>query len=332
MAFVHLAQLAQGQMQSASARVAEVVSVIDDIAFQTGMLSLNAAIEAARAGEAGKGFAVVASEIRQLAQRCAESAEEIRALIGDATAQVQVSSEKLGYVSGSLGTIVDGVREVSQELRLIANSSTEQSEGLQEVTQSVGNLDDITRENSALVEESSTASYALVDRASRLRSAVSSMRLRQGSADEAVTLVQSAMAHIEQVGREQALKDFHDPDQPFVDRDLYLFGFDRSGMYFLQGARPDLVGQSYLGVPGLDPGFLDRVWAAADAGGGWMQYNVENPRTGEVSAKESYVLALDETHVIGCGVYRQDPTANGGMQRAAAWSKAEERPRATTEA
>lgn len=241
-----------------------------------------------------------------------------------------MSSEKLAHVSGLLGIIVDGVREVSQELRVIAQSSTEQSAGLQEVTQSVGNLDEITRENSALVEESSTASYALVDRASRLRSAVSSMRLRQGSADETMALVQAALAHIQNVGRDQAFRDFHDPSQPFIDRDLYLFGFDRSGLYFLQGSRPDLVGKSYLGAPGLDPGFLDRVWAAADAGGGWMQYNVENPRTGEVSAKESYVVALDESYVIGCGVYRKDLEPGGGVKRAAAWARSAEHGHETT--
>ncbi|MCB1998761.1 MAG: HAMP domain-containing protein, partial [Rhodoferax sp.] len=189
---------AMAQMRSASERVSEVVGVIDDVAFQTGMLALNASIEAARAGEAGRRFAVVAGDVRELAQRCAEAAEEIRTLIGEATVQVNVSSEKLGNVSNALDVIVGGVTTVSETLRGIAESSQQQSEGLQEITASVGSLDEITRENAALVEQSSTASHALVNRAGKLREAVVTMRLRQGSTDEAMALAQRAAEHIAQ--------------------------------------------------------------------------------------------------------------------------------------
>jgi methyl-accepting chemotaxis protein len=311
---------AMDQMRSTSARVTEIVGVIDDIAFQTGMLALNASIEAARAGEAGRRFAVVATDVRELAQRCAESAEEIRALVGEASAQVGVSSEKMTRLSTALDRIVDGVQTVSQSLRGIASSSAEQSEGLNEVTATVGSLDEITRQNAALVEASATASHALLERAGTLRQAVSAMRLRQGSADEAIALVRRAAERFAEAGRTQALQELHEPQGPFRDRDLYVFAFDREGIYVAQGSRPEMVGQSYRETPGLDPDFIDRVWAAADAGGGWVDYQVTSPITGAVTAKESFVLAIDSGLVIGCGIYRRTGESEA-PHRAAAWSR-----------
>ena len=308
---------AMAQMQEASQRVADVVSVIDDVAFQTSMLSLNAAVEAARAGESGRGFAVVASEVRQLAQRCAESADEIRLLIGNASAHVDTSAAKLQRVSQSLDTIVSGVGEVSGRLRSISTASTQQSAGLGEVTESVGNLDKITRENAALVELSASASSTLVERASALRQAVVSMRLRQASADEAQALVQQAVAHIGQAGREQAFADFHNPDGRFIDRDLYIFVFDRNGGTNVFGSKPLLVGKPASAVPGLDATtFLERAWTAADAGGGWIHYDVLSPGTQQVTPKESFILPLGNREFIGCGAYRREGSNRSNPQPA----------------
>lgn len=311
-------------MQEASQRVFEVVKVIDDVAFQTSMLSLNAAVEAARAGESGKGFSVVASEVRQLAQRVGESAEEIRTLITQASDQLDISNDKLADANGALDTLVGGVRDVSSRLRDIATASTEQSAGLGEIAQRVGDLDQITRDNAKLVEESTAASHELLERAQILREAVATMRLRQGSADEARQLLDRAWDHVQAVGREQGLADLHKPECGFIDRDLYVFAADREGRYIACGARPELVGTHITALPGIQgTPFLQEVWAAAEAGGGWVQYEIHNPLTQDVTPKESYIRPLDNTLLLGCGVYRssgQKATA-APRRKASAWSR-----------
>jgi methyl-accepting chemotaxis protein len=295
---------AMGLLQQASQRVAHVVDVLDDIAFQTSMLSLNAAIEASRAGVAGKGFAVVASEVRELARQCAESAEEIRQLIAQSEGQVNHSSHSLGLASEALDQLVSGVKEVSCQLRTISTSSAQQSVGLQEVHHGVGNLNDITRENSALVEESTTAANALLQRAQGLREAVVQVRLRQGSTDEAVAMVQRALDHVGVVGIEQALEDFKRVDGGFIDRDLYIFVFDRLGMCLALGGNVAMVGRTVGQIPGLGNSFGTRIVELADAGGGWLDYEFTHPQTGRMMEKESFVRSCGDALVLGCGVYR----------------------------
>jgi methyl-accepting chemotaxis protein len=201
------------KLQDASRRVFEVVTVIDDVAFQTGMLSLNAAVEAARAGEAGKGFSIVASEVRSLAQRVGESADEIRTLITLASDQLDFSGIKLAVANQSLDR--PGQRRAGRVVAAAPDlhASTEQSDTLVSVAQRVGDLDQITRENARMVDESTAPRHSLLERAQILREAVSSMRLRQGSADEAHDLLDRAWDHVALVGQEQGFKDLHDKDR-----------------------------------------------------------------------------------------------------------------------
>jgi signal transduction histidine kinase len=204
-----------------------------------------------------------------------------------------------------LNAIFEGVRDVSLQLRAISASTTQQSMGLKEVMHSVGSLDSITSQNASLVEESTSASNALVSRANHLRESVSSVRLRQGSADEALSMVRKAVAHIESVGRTQAEADFHKKDGGYIDRDLYIFSMNRVGNFSAYGIKPDMVGQHCSKIPGLDDTFCRNLWDMADAGGGWVRYEVTNPLTQVISPKESYVMDVGDGYLVGCGIYRK---------------------------
>jgi len=303
---MHDAVNAMAGMEDSSRRVGEIIGVIDGIAFQTNILALNAAVEAARAGEAGRGFAVVAAEVRQLAQRSAAAAGEIRDLIARSTQQVDASVGQTRQVGETLNQVVAGVRQVSLSLRQIAEASARQSTDLEEVSKSVGNLDEITRNNAAMVEESSQASRELVGRAAALSSAVASIRLRQGSADEAHTLVDRALGLVQQVGYEAAAVRLHSREEGYLDRDLYVFVIDRDGHYRVHGAKPAMEGKRVHEVPGIDGDrFVRDAWAAAPQGG-WIEYDIVNPETGVVQPKASFVKALNDRMLVGCGVYRHE--------------------------
>ena len=317
--------MAMDALQTSSARIGDMVAVIDDVAFHTGMLALNASVEAARAGASGKGFAVVAGEVRQLALRCAEAADEIRTLIGTSGGQLQDSSQKLQHVSVALDTLVNGVREVSGQLRVIASSSTQQSAALEEVESNIKSLESITAHNAALVEESTTASHQLVSQGQALTQSVAAMRLRHGSADEARAMVERALAHLHEVGREQALKDFNDPKGDWIDRDLFIFCLDRTGTILVNGMRPERVGNNVNSLDGLrGTHHADRMWEAADAGGAWVRYELVHPTTGQLVPKESFVKAIDEETLVSCGCYGKQREGHDARQMPAgpvAWSR-----------
>ncbi|MBX9935747.1 MAG: HAMP domain-containing protein [Burkholderiaceae bacterium] len=161
------------QITDSSRKIADIIGVIDGIAFQTNILALNAAVEAARAGEQGRGFAVVASEVRSLAGRSAEAAKEIKALIDTSVANVEAGSQQVAQAGQSMGQIVSGVQRVSDLIGEITASSTEQRDGIAQVNVAVTNLDQMTQQNAALVEESAAAASAMRDQAQRLSDVVS---------------------------------------------------------------------------------------------------------------------------------------------------------------
>ncbi len=156
-----------------SRKISDIIGVIDGIAFQTNTLALNAAVEAARAGEQGRGFAVVAGEVRSLAQRSAEAAKEIKGLITASVQNVEQGSQQVGQAGQSMGEIVESVRRVSDLIGEITASTTEQRDGIGQVNQAVANLDQMTQQNAALVEEASAAAASMSEQAQRLAQVVS---------------------------------------------------------------------------------------------------------------------------------------------------------------
>jgi methyl-accepting chemotaxis protein len=159
-------------IHSSSKKIAEIISVIDGIAFQTNILALNAAVEAARAGEQGRGFAVVAGEVRTLAQRSADAAKEIKALIGDSVDKVATGTSLVSEAGQSMTEIVASVKRVTDIIGEITAATVEQSSGIEQVNTAVGQLDQMTQQNAALVEESAAAASSLKDQAARLNQTV----------------------------------------------------------------------------------------------------------------------------------------------------------------
>ena len=164
-------------ISASSRKIADIISVIDGIAFQTNILALNAAVEAARAGEQGRGFAVVAGEVRSLAGRSAEAAKEIKALIGASVEQVQEGSTQVNHAGQTIEELVQSVRRVSDIMGEITAAAQEQSQRIGQVSQSVGALEEMTQQNAALVEQSTAAADSLKDQAGRLTQMVGAFRL-----------------------------------------------------------------------------------------------------------------------------------------------------------
>jgi len=164
-----------------SKKIADIISVIDGIAFQTNILALNAAVEAARAGEQGRGFAVVAGEVRNLAQRSAQAAKEIKGLIEDSVNRVNNGSQLVGTAGETMNDIVGAVTRVTDIMGEIASASDEQSRGIDQVGQAVTEMDRVTQQNASLVEESAAAAASLEEQASRLSQSVSVFRIPRAS-------------------------------------------------------------------------------------------------------------------------------------------------------
>ncbi|MFG6428727.1 methyl-accepting chemotaxis protein [Roseateles sp. LYH14W] len=163
---------------SSSKRIADIIGVIDDIAFQTNILALNAAVEAARAGEQGRGFAVVAGEVRSLAGRSAAAAKEIKALISASVERVESGARQVQDAGATMGEIVGAVQRVTDVMGEISAGAAAQSKGIADVTQAVTQVDDMTQQNAALVEESAAAAESLREQAQRLAQVVSQFRVR----------------------------------------------------------------------------------------------------------------------------------------------------------
>jgi methyl-accepting chemotaxis protein len=177
---------AMGGIERASAEISEIISVIDGIAFQTNLLALNAGVEAARAGDAGRGFAVVASEVRALAQRSADAAKDVKTKITASAGQVEIGVELVAETGQALERIVTRIGEVSQLVSAITASAEQQAAGLQQVNTAVGEMDNVTQQNAAMVEESTAAARSLSAEAEDLARHVARFRLNGGQSSVAV--------------------------------------------------------------------------------------------------------------------------------------------------
>ena len=179
-AVVNSAVAAMSEINAASKRIAEIITAIDEIAFQTNLLALNAAVEAARAGEQGRGFAVVASEVRNLAQRSATAAKEIKALIQDSVRKVEAGSELVNRSGQTLTEIVSSVKRVTDIVGEIAAASQQQSVGIEQVTKAMAQMDQVTQTNSAQTEELSSTSQTLATHATQMQALVARFVLDSG--------------------------------------------------------------------------------------------------------------------------------------------------------
>ena len=292
-------------IKGSAEKVRDIIGVIDSIAFQTNILALNAAVEAARAGEQGRGFAVVASEVRALAQRSGGAAREIKTLIENSTQQIGSGVGHIDAVSQVLGQIVDGVGELATKMASITSAAGEQSAGLAQISQAMTHLDDITQKNAQMVDQTSSASAGLGERARQLASAVGGFRLRQGTADEAQALVERAVMHFRGHGGRGSLAAITSTDGGFHDRDMYVFAWDRELVYHAFAGKPHNVGKNAQAIIGTDTTQLRAdVWDAAARGGGWVDYDFLNPANGQIAPKTSFVLPVDDDLVLGCGIYK----------------------------
>ena len=188
-----------GSIKDSSRRIVDIIAVIDGIAFQTNILALNAAVEAARAGEQGRGFAVVASEVRNLAQRSASAAKEIKSLIGDSVDKVDAGGKLVDEAGQTMGLIVTSIQQLTDILTDITAASQEQSVGIEEVNRAIVNMDEMTQQNAALVEQAAAAAESMEEQAQTLVQAVSVFHLSEAELANSLEFTQRVSARDEPI-------------------------------------------------------------------------------------------------------------------------------------
>jgi methyl-accepting chemotaxis protein len=187
---------AMAKIEDSSRKISDIIGVIDEIARQTNLLALNAAVEAARAGEAGRGFAVVASEVRSLAQRSSQAAKDIKDLITNSNGQVKDGVELVNKAGASLNEIVESIKKVTAVVSEIANASMEQSTGIEQINKALTQMDEVTQQNSALVEENAATAKTLEHQAKSMDQRVAGFRLRGGSASAGYAMAGAGEPHV----------------------------------------------------------------------------------------------------------------------------------------
>ncbi len=296
-------------IRASSHDIRDIIGVIDGIAFQTNILALNAAVEAARAGEQGRGFAVVAGEVRTLAQRCAEAARQIKALIGASVQQVEGGGGRVDEAGRAMAEIVAAVRQVAALIGEISAASQEQSSGIDIVNQAVARIDGTTQENAALVKAGERTVGALQERAASLWTALEIFQLgarEHASAQEAVALIDGGCSFLRAYGRTALLDEINKLDFGcFIHRDLYLMALRiEDGMFLAHGNNPGRVGTG-PNVRDLQGKYFTREMArvARERGEGWVDYQWSHPVTGAVSTKSVYLRRAGDL-AIYCSIHK----------------------------
>ena len=238
-------------INASSKKIADIIGVIEGIAFQTNILALNAAVEAARAGEQGRGFAVVAGEVRSLAQRSATAAKEIKELIGDSVGRVRNGSALVTEAGGVIEEVVVAVKRVMDIMGEISAASDEQSSGIEQVNQAVNQMDEVTQQNAALVEQAAAAALSLEEQAHLLRNAVSAFRT-----DESAELAAPVMPHLPA-----------EPAKPAVRSEVHPEGKTRVVRSVARAIASRKAGQSAKPAPAVAEAPAETPVVAPDQGG-----------------------------------------------------------------